>query len=187
MKQAGYADTAFAGPATIMRGRVVDASTRADIYALSPSTDFEARPGYGQFYASFRNDPSEPAEPTPYAANAYDATWILVHAIQTAVRYAAPPVYRLDVARQAERFPQRGDSRHQARGTAVRRRHRHLPVRCQRRCDGSQPRTLDHVVPASERDRQRVAPGRIHLSVGGGRIDDAEPIVHMEAGRGARS
>jgi branched-chain amino acid transport system substrate-binding protein len=104
MQQAGYADTAFAGPATIMRGGVADASTRGDIYAVSPYTDFEARDGYGQFYANFRNDPSEPAQPTPYAADAYDATRILMHAIQTAVRYAAPPVYRLDVALQAERF-----------------------------------------------------------------------------------
>jgi branched-chain amino acid transport system substrate-binding protein len=104
MKGAGYADTAFAGPATIMRGGVADVSTRADIYAMSPYADFQGRPAYGEFYANFRNDPSEPTEPTPYSAGAYDATRVLMRAIETAVRYAAPPVARLDVALQAERF-----------------------------------------------------------------------------------
>ena len=100
----GYANTTLAAAATIMRGGVADASSKGDIYAVSPFASFSDRPEFTRFWADYRNDPSGPPEPTPYSASAYDATRILVRAISLALQHAAPPVSRLDLTLQAERF-----------------------------------------------------------------------------------
>jgi len=101
MKDTGYADTAFAASATIMRGGLADASARGDIYAASPY-NFEHSEEYNKFFASYKTKYRN--EPTPYSASAYDTTRILLKSIEKAMQFHNPPVATLDILSQAGPF-----------------------------------------------------------------------------------
>jgi branched-chain amino acid transport system substrate-binding protein len=105
MERTQYADTTFAAAASIMSGGLADSSATGDIYAISPYGHCEDSPQYLRFFANYTNAQKEPPkEPTTYSAGAYDATNIMLLAIESALRYRTPPAAGLDILSQADGF-----------------------------------------------------------------------------------